>query len=120
MDQIYKRASAVVAWLGDVSPQTFLALYAIRRIATIPEDQDAHYSTLTLSQLGIPDPLLYGLVGLLRRAWFTRVWIVQEALLAKRLLMLWGSHEIPHSQFVKTAHFLVSGSLQHKLADFRG
>ncbi|KAL8685045.1 MAG: hypothetical protein Q9218_008005, partial [Villophora microphyllina] len=118
MDRIYKGASSVVAWLGESQKNTPLALQTIRLIARIPEDRYDHYRKLDLAQLRLPDAALYALVGLLRRAWFTRVWVIQEASLARRLLMLWGSYEIPYPEFVRTACFLTEGHLWLKLTAF--
>jgi hypothetical protein len=80
MLDIYSSAAEVVIWLGETEPQD--------------EGFFNDYTRWTeTKELGTP----YDFFGLLRRAWFTRKWILQEAILAKpdALTVACGGRTIP-------------------------
>ncbi|KAH6663199.1 heterokaryon incompatibility protein-domain-containing protein [Halenospora varia] len=95
MKKIYEQASRVVIWLGPGSAETMVAMRFIEKIRGIWNSLAAVHgndktallditvkeaSILFDSREGVVDfKPLEGLALLLRRPWFERVWIVQEA-----------------------------------------
>ncbi|KAF4609400.1 hypothetical protein G7Y89_g15869 [Cudoniella acicularis] len=95
MKKIYEQANRVVIWLGSGSPETTVAIRFIEKIwcfwnslaATHGNDKTTlldismkEAKTLFESRQGVVDfTPIEGLARLLRRPWFERVWIVQEA-----------------------------------------
>jgi hypothetical protein len=80
MRDIYSSAAEVVIWLGEAGSQDERFF-------------DDYTRWVETKELGTP----YHFLGLLRRAWFTRKWILQEAILAKpdALTVACGARTIP-------------------------
>ena len=106
MSQIYPLAANVIIWIGPESEDSTHALDTLQyfseqveyiishRWGDAPEAQerdwwrDGHtppYEEKTWKSI----------VSLLHRAWFERVWVLQEALLCKRVLLQCGRDSIP-------------------------
>jgi hypothetical protein len=100
MDEIYSGARRVVAWLGRCDEHTHPALKIIERLKSIPPEK----RNVTFAEFG--DPEYESVLGnppissqqwndyaaFIQRAWFNRVWVIQEAFLAKRIDVLCGPH----------------------------
>ncbi|KAF2270094.1 HET-domain-containing protein, partial [Lojkania enalia] len=70
MGDIYKRASQVLIWLGNDSPEI---AHAIQGYEILADELSA----------GIPDMIMgYGMNLIYNRPWFSRLWTVQEVALA--------------------------------------
>src|SRR6266540_1701102 len=95
MDIIYKNASMVVSWLGKEDGYTTTALQFMGRLASIPPKDYPNYVSLGLNHSGASHKEWEALVAFFRRPYFRRAWIVQEIVLASRILILCGSVEIP-------------------------
>ncbi|EON65145.1 hypothetical protein W97_04382 [Coniosporium apollinis CBS 100218] len=106
MEDIYKRASLVVCWLGQEDRYTEPALRLANYLAQIPSENYGQYSGLGLNHSGIPSNDWEALVALFRRPCFRRAWITQEIVLAQKLLLLCGSFEISWSMLVKCSEFV--------------
>jgi len=120
MDRIHSNAETVIAWLGIHDYYLRPAMQAVITLAELPEtvaDQvqgfDPLYGVLSdlVRRLGIePDDdlkvSLTDLYPLLHRTWFRRAWIIQEAVLAKRLVFWAETLEIPSDLVYKAALFL--------------
>ncbi len=92
MAEIYKRALGVIAWTGkgDASTNEVFALakqtltIMDERCRTHDVDSGNEYRELDLEDfemLGLPDfgkSCWDGVLEILQRSWFTRVWIIQE------------------------------------------
>lgn len=105
MNRIYRRAQSVWVWLGCVAPeiQKFIP-QAISLLPVIVEQEKR------LVELNLPrnlrshdvlEPLRnlhqgvwQAILHIMRNSWYERVWIVQEAVLASRLIFLCGEHHI--------------------------
>jgi hypothetical protein len=105
MGKIYQGAKIVVAWLGDSDQYTERAIHVVDNLPRSPINS-------------FDDNHLKALVGLLRRAWFTRVWVIQEVFFAKRLVMLWGRFQINSSNFKRTTKCLTEGSAWYSLTKY--
>jgi hypothetical protein len=116
MDQIYQCASQVIIWLGKAGPGTNRLLSLFRDIERVPHE-DFYAESMYTASITNPDNFIFeenaegrvmqklGLpplasqawdVALLffRRRWFTRIWIIQEAVLAGDPVILCGRHRI--------------------------
>ena len=94
MDQIYKGASLLIAWLGKADKRyTEQALRVAKHLARIPVEQYPQYMPLRLKHSNVTEKDWEALVGLFARPWFRRAWIVQEVVLSSRIIVFCGSFE---------------------------
>jgi len=95
MGQLYRNASKVVLWLGDETRMESRAAQGLHFVAAITDDvEEIFMSSVSFFEPSkMPD--LVGLIGFFSRAWFTRLWIVQEFAVAKEATFLLGEVEIP-------------------------
>ncbi|KAK4446661.1 heterokaryon incompatibility protein 6 [Podospora aff. communis PSN243] len=108
MDQVYSKTACAVIWLGRADAQivsTEDAFRAISRIAAFPRDTFAQSNIIPFRR---QEPSVYAecglpyvswmewcaLAALLKRQWFSRLWIVQETILSPRLVIMCGHHRI--------------------------
>jgi hypothetical protein len=124
MAHIYGNAEEVVVWLGQSSPFTQKAASFLDSFPTFTANNAPDPSGLPnqsspgTAMLLDPNVTLrkhktkwIALFLILRRAWFKRVWVLQEAMLAKKISFRLGNHII-------TQEALINGMewLQHLLA----
>ncbi|MCJ1257316.1 hypothetical protein MMC24_005141 [Lignoscripta atroalba] len=123
MDEIYHAASQVIIWLGLPDDDSDKGLHEISLMTT-----NAHLSELYASEQSQSELIqrIKPLVYLLSRAWFQRVWIVQEVALAQHALVQVGTRVFPWSHFVEAArvfrnHMSCCSSIIHPfMGDLRG
>jgi len=89
MPQIYSIAQGVDVWLGEKSKYSPIGMDILKYFATHPRPtKDAPWQTL-------PHELsLSGLTDIMGRAWFKRIWVVQEVVLAKRIRLICGTSTV--------------------------
>ncbi|KIN07745.1 hypothetical protein OIDMADRAFT_174671 [Oidiodendron maius Zn] len=92
MHDIYSFAERVVAWLGGNYDESQIAMSAISGLA---EDLLSETALMIFQDERIIRPLL----NLLKRPWWSRVWIVQEVALAKRITVMCGSATFDWEKF---------------------
>lgn len=121
MYRIFCQAKRVIAYLGeeaDGSQNVPNFLRQIQAAASSPEcDTEGLWSEQDLKILRLPpyqDAAWTMLQRFVMRSWFTRVWIMQEALAARNLKFLCGDWYLPAAPVVQT--LLVTHS--HKFACF--
>ncbi|KAH6847694.1 heterokaryon incompatibility protein-domain-containing protein [Chaetomium sp. MPI-CAGE-AT-0009] len=116
MGEIYSKASKVFVWLGPTANQSDSALQNMERM--LGEVLALNQATATRTDL--PDDTaatinedhgqFYG--HLFMRPWFRRLWTVQEALLARKLVVMCGYQEVDFGLLVKLAsQIMIYGSL---------
>ncbi|KAE9373588.1 hypothetical protein N431DRAFT_407221 [Stipitochalara longipes BDJ] len=100
MDEIYSGARRVIAWLGRCDEHTHPALEIIQRLKSILPTK----SHVTFTDLEGPEyQSVFGnppissqqwndYAAFIQRAWFNRVWVIQEVFLAKHISVLCGPH----------------------------
>lgn len=102
MDEIYSGARRVIAWLGRCDEHTHPALEIIRRIKSIPLEkrqvtitdfEGPEYQSI-LGDPPISSQQWNDYAAFIKRAWFNRVWVIQEAFLAKHIDVLCGPHAL--------------------------
>lgn len=95
MGDIYSKASQVLVWLGSGSENEFKAIDMIERYAA---DSELHWAaeenTFSFIHLFI----------FLNNEWWSRIWTVQEAVLARRIIYQCGHRQLPHSVMLRMSH----------------
>ena len=100
MAEIYKRAKSVFVWLGREGEESNIGMDFILRI---PEQE--HQGMLSVRG---SDPHQWGaFVALMRRAWFTRRWVVQEIALAKEAFLVCGDSFVNWDDFIVAVEFFI-------------
>ena len=126
MGEIYANANSVIIWLGKptrVSDEIFDCLNTLNEpnfpdqsddfggqaTATWTEDrinamisslQGRHGISGVRNEGQVKEQLVIGLRDLVNNAWFSRIWVVQEAALAKDLFVQVGSRRVLWTRFV--------------------
>ncbi|KAF2248904.1 HET-domain-containing protein [Trematosphaeria pertusa] len=89
MDDIYRCAQQVLVWLGSPDEQSTVGMEALRFFvdpASVPTDAPWYFSSSRDAALGLR--------SILQRAWWKRFWTVQEAVLARQVLLMCGKHTV--------------------------
>lgn len=116
MGEIYSKASKVFIWLGPTANQSDSALENMRRMV----DEVVALNQATATRADLPEDTAatinedhgqyYG--HLFMRPWFRRLWTVQEALLARKLVVMCGYQEVDFELLVELgSQILTYGSL---------
>ncbi|KAK5128435.1 hypothetical protein LTR85_003103 [Meristemomyces frigidus] len=89
MFKIFGSAKTVIAWLGSSTRLSGVGLAVLDDLS-----RRTQHTNKTPLWLSLPShDVVAGLADIINRAWFTRLWIVQEAAVARRVLMVCGSHK---------------------------
>ncbi|KAK5039841.1 hypothetical protein LTS07_000336 [Exophiala sideris] len=119
MGRIYERASRVVIWLGEAPSDLRTALSAIPAILSALQTvsgtvliTEANFRALKLPKRS--SPIWSTLGALFASKWFTRLWVLQEAVLAKEICTLYGD-DVLNWEVISS---LASAILQANLASF--
>ncbi|KAK3338111.1 heterokaryon incompatibility protein-domain-containing protein [Neurospora tetraspora] len=102
MAEIYAKASRVIVWLGKEAAGSDQALEEIRIAAELSTRQlVTELSTRQLVTDLSTRPLdnKAGILTLLERPWFQRIWVLQEVAAARHILIKCGSAEVDGSAF---------------------
>jgi hypothetical protein len=100
MGEIYSKAEIVLIWMGTTADGSDVLLNKMPLLLKAAQEARTHYEAATdfdLYKLTTPPTTeeLWGSLGLFyQRAWFHRLWVLQEAILAKRLYLICGSREV--------------------------
>lgn len=89
MSQIYSKAEEVAMWLGRGTERTELAMETLQRLAYPNEWESLQWDT---------DGRWRALKDLFDLEYFSRMWIVQEVVLARRLTIYCGSKSVDWSK----------------------
>lgn len=109
MDHIYSNASVVLAWLdlsGESTRRALKHLFVITQLdeAAIERVKTTQLIHGDLSGFGFEDGKPGGeLYAFFKSAYFRRAWILQEVVLAKRLLMCCGTIILPFGYILAAA-----------------
>jgi ankyrin repeat protein len=116
MSHIYSAANTVLVWLGIENGATDIAKEAMDRINSADQQKDNLWFSATwrYSQSRSNNHMdqdwtseesivsirqLHALSSLLRRAWFQRVWVIQEVTMARRIEVHCGSRQFRWDDF---------------------
>ena len=138
MGNIYSSAMLVLAWFGKQAPLNGTLTEAVSCLQDWQASQEyrdflehckrqSHQAART--QRAPPPALLslaepYGpvwscLTNLCQRTYWTRLWIVQELVKAKELLLMWGDEQIPWNVLSSAFHTIQLNSLCIRTSDAR-
>lgn len=95
MGEIYASATRTWIWLGKESEDSDIAMDFVASFQTD--------GTEDLDREGTP---WQSLTRLLERAWWTRVWVVQEVILAPRARLQCGGKHVDFTNFVRLVRYL--------------
>ncbi|KAH8888922.1 hypothetical protein GQ53DRAFT_226377 [Thozetella sp. PMI_491] len=106
MGKIYSQASQVIIWLGRATEGSRLAMDLLDQIASSPQSTDEEILEMITSRPGVE----YKLRRLLHlRIYWTRLWILQEVILAKSIVIYCGKHRLPWASLTVSIRRLQEG-----------
>lgn len=95
MGEIYKLARMTIIWLGDRDSNSQLGFKVLSRIwgktQKAFDEATRQHRDVTVDPIRLPPDELNAAIAILNRAWFSRLWVVQEVLLSKDLHVLLGT-----------------------------
>ncbi|KAF3002987.1 hypothetical protein E8E13_005289 [Curvularia kusanoi] len=110
MGQIYEGAEKVLFWLGKATPQIIALMEELNQFRNT--HSGGHYKPEAFKEWPWKDHSV-AIKQLLKREWFTRVWILQEAAKARKADVCCGIHSIPSEIFVLALDILEPEPPQH-------
>lgn len=93
MGGIYRSADFVLVWLGDCSSTLAKGLSGLEALARKPPSERPAFPISPHDSKEI-HAVAGTALRLTNRIWFTRVWVLQEFLLAKEVIFLCGQHHV--------------------------
>lgn len=128
MKQIYSQATSVFVWLGDElrngDAARTLSLLAVvcKMCSQVGDEADCWDSTVPtikfrtsdgdeVASRGIPWEERRAIMSFLRRTWFSRIWIVQEIVVAKSITVQWGEISFPWELLLEAASAIETTAL---------
>ncbi|KAI9775711.1 MAG: hypothetical protein M1839_000913 [Geoglossum umbratile] len=118
MKNIYEAASRVLIWLGPIENHSGLGvIHSLLNAKDAQEAQDDQRSWLVLSEAerkgyGLPgliqsvtDPAYKAFANLLERAWFTRIWIIQELAVSRDAIVMEGFYQCSWTDFITAVFY---------------
>ena len=103
MGNIHRKASSVIAWLGEASIDSDIALNVIVMLS-----KDVHFSQSSIwsdpeadrrGDEWIKEPV-NAINNLFKRPWWDRIWCVQEIVLAQNAVIVCGRRALPWETFL--------------------
>lgn len=114
MDQIYKGAQLVVAWLGKTDRYTERALRLVAQLSEITQwsdnylDQRDKHASLETKFPDLTPKDWESLAAFFHRAYFHRAWIFQEIILARHITFFWDSSTVLWETLLRCSQYLFS------------
>ncbi|KAK1763393.1 hypothetical protein QBC33DRAFT_550033 [Phialemonium atrogriseum] len=114
MADVYSSAASVVSWLGEQDSHTKPGFDVLRELKRLSEHSPNLLEKLSpgchdygkqLAKIFSSRESWVSVANVFQRTYFTRVWIIQEVVLAKVVKALCGSEEIEWSAITAASHF---------------
>ncbi|KIW19179.1 hypothetical protein PV08_03473 [Exophiala spinifera] len=102
MNEIYRRAFSVEAWVGVESHNSNATLQSVRSLAGLAAQNEAVRGGLADT---LKPTVWKGLADLSRRTYWTRIWIVQELTVAVDAVVHCGADSVPLSMLAAACKF---------------
>jgi hypothetical protein len=122
MDRIYGNARSTLMWVG---PMRHLGKFTTTLLSDLQRRQNVNMATTEYLKYREEDNLhadkgWLGLMALLHKPYWGRVWIVQEVLLSRQPFICFGSNRLPWKPFAELLTTLSEGILfKDVVMDFR-
>ncbi|KAF2679081.1 hypothetical protein K458DRAFT_408347 [Lentithecium fluviatile CBS 122367] len=107
LPRIFHSAEVVLGWIGDQSEDSSKAIQTLLQICTLeicPKDwPDNLPQTPGNWRNGVPpsdDGIWWAIRDLFKREWFSRVWVIQEVVLAWDMRLICGEYEVDWEDIV--------------------
>jgi hypothetical protein len=129
MRRIYEGSSGVLIWLGEGTKDSDRAISLVRKLndaATIAGSNMPNINVMRsqdLTKYKLPPVLsrdYSSLLSLLETEWFHRAWVVQEATVAKKATLFWGTFSTELNELISGMDFALKAHLAftvHPLAN---
>ena len=112
MGDIYANAARTIVWLGEQSANSDMAMDFIHALRQKSRDEDSGDDSLSDDEdphaddtrKGISDSnqiALQAVTNLMQRQWWTRIWVIQEALKSRRVTVVCGAKEVDIAYFAQ-------------------
>jgi hypothetical protein len=108
LPNIFQSAEIVLCWIGEERDDSSAALETLLQIRThelAPQQWPARLPPIPTNWVdGVPpvnDDVWWSIQNLLEREWFSRVWVIQEVVLAKELKLICGNYEVDWEDIIK-------------------
>ncbi|KAF2654031.1 HET-domain-containing protein [Lophiostoma macrostomum CBS 122681] len=115
MGDIYQRASRVIVWLAEPRADLDLAVGLLNELkAQHDEGTYTVRSLLAIHRPRLRSPEWIALRNLLDHPWWSRIWTLQEVVLARNIVVRLGQHVVPweHLGIMATSSVLASQTLE--------
>lgn len=116
MGEIYQGADQVVAWIGEETSTLEAVTGLFSQLTVLEPDKQrlVYLDSATLEQLGLPReqaPVWAAVRRFFRRAWFQRVWVIQEAANASKLDIVCGLKHIDWDNLIYAARCIAESQM---------
>lgn len=116
MGDIYRNADHVLIWIGGTQEDGVLALDFIETLGNAYCDLESVDAAVDfINNRGVPQSLLdrgwTAVAQMLKRPWWTRIWTLQEAALAKEASAICGTKSISFNSFYHTLGVLQTDAI---------
>jgi len=118
MQYIYQGATDVIAWIGedngaqDQRAVQFVRELSLRGFQIVHNGHVLDEETLvwieSITPWGLVDSLWLDFIALVKREWFSGIWIVQEVVVAKSVTVWCGPYRIDWMDFHYSAMFILN------------
>lgn len=122
MRQIYRSADRVFSWLGQADKDTHLAFSLVERwadaiLSTCPKletwpDSKAMRDAAMSIERPFDEQEWAAFITLTKKPYWERLWILQEVTLARRCILLCGSHELMFEKLMWAYRAWMTGNLR--------
>ncbi|KAF2852960.1 hypothetical protein T440DRAFT_466522 [Plenodomus tracheiphilus IPT5] len=108
LPSIFQSAEMVLCWIGEERDDSSAAIQTLLQIRTLelaPQQWPTQLPEIPNTwKDGVPpvnDPVWWSIQNLFEREWFSRVWVIQEVVLAKELKLICGNYEMDWEDVIK-------------------
>ncbi|MCJ1268791.1 hypothetical protein MMC22_008679 [Lobaria immixta] len=123
MGDVYRAAHSVVVWLGPHDKQADEAIRVCHILESIPLEKWQDIRSIrdenSYRKLGIPcisQEQWEDFGAFAQRSWFSRAWILQEAVLARQFVVLYDRHELPWRDLAASFGFILASKWEIEIA----